>query len=134
MTQKEPMNCPKCAGTLQTRRFGDVEVDQCDRCKGVWLELGELPDLIAYHQRHGTADYSSKTEQTPAYNAITAPCPRCGGQGHMTRVRNLRHPQIVMDSCSVCYGIWLDGGELDKLVRPEGVRASIKAFFRDLLE
>ncbi|MFN0172703.1 MAG: zf-TFIIB domain-containing protein [Bryobacteraceae bacterium] len=39
------MKCPKCGMQLEEISFGDVRVDQCFSCDGLWLDKGEL-DLI----------------------------------------------------------------------------------------
>ena len=49
----------------------------------------------------------------------------------MTRLTNLEDSSLIMDSCPVCYGIWLDGGELQKLMA-HGTGFSIRSFFRNL--
>lgn len=39
-------NCPKCNNTVMMRHFfsvkRQVEIDECPRCAGVWLDYGEL--------------------------------------------------------------------------------------------
>jgi hypothetical protein len=42
------MFCPVCSQTtlLMTERLG-VEIDYCPKCRGVWLDRGELDKLIA---------------------------------------------------------------------------------------
>ena len=41
------MRCPRCAMELvECTRVG-VTVDVCDRCRGVWLDRGELEKLLA---------------------------------------------------------------------------------------
>ena len=40
------MQCPLCIDeTLVARFHGSVEIDVCPRCKGVWLDRGELEKL-----------------------------------------------------------------------------------------
>jgi Zn-finger nucleic acid-binding protein len=41
------MLCPLCTDTVLdvTHRFG-IEVDVCPRCRGVWLDRGELDRLL----------------------------------------------------------------------------------------
>jgi hypothetical protein len=36
------MKCPKCGMDLQSLKHGDVEIDTCFNCHGVWLDAGEL--------------------------------------------------------------------------------------------
>lgn len=41
------MNCPVCINTdlLMSERNG-VEIDYCPKCRGVWLDRGELDKII----------------------------------------------------------------------------------------
>ena len=39
------MKCPKCGMQLEEIAFGDVRVDKCFSCDGLWLDKGEV-DLI----------------------------------------------------------------------------------------
>ena len=41
------MKCPKCGMDLQTLAKGRVEIDTCFNCQGVWLDAGELDQIIA---------------------------------------------------------------------------------------
>jgi hypothetical protein len=40
------MKCPKCGMDLQTLKKGDVEIDTCFNCHGVWLDSGELERIM----------------------------------------------------------------------------------------
>ena len=41
------MNCPHCAETtlVMAERHG-IEIDYCPKCRGVWLDRGELDKII----------------------------------------------------------------------------------------
>ena len=39
--------CPKCGAPLVAVPFRGVELDKCSRCQGVWLDCGELDQVIA---------------------------------------------------------------------------------------
>ncbi len=39
------MKCPKCGMQLEEITFGDVRIDKCFSCDGIWLDKGEL-DVI----------------------------------------------------------------------------------------
>lgn len=46
------MQCPVCAETqlvMTTRQ--DIEIDYCPKCRGVWLDRGELDKIIERSQR-----------------------------------------------------------------------------------
>jgi hypothetical protein len=40
------MHCPKCGQKLSTEKCGEVEIDVCPSCKGVWLDRGELGTIV----------------------------------------------------------------------------------------
>jgi uncharacterized protein len=47
--------------------------------------------------------------------ATTLTCPKCGGE-----MRTYERNGVVVDQCSECRGIFLDRGELERLVDAEG--------------
>lgn len=50
------MNCPVCEGVslVMTERQG-VEIDYCPRCRGVWLDRGELDKIVERSAPQGAA-------------------------------------------------------------------------------
>lgn len=40
------MNCPNCNETLVMTDRQGVEIDYCPKCRGVWLDRGELDKII----------------------------------------------------------------------------------------
>lgn len=48
-----PRTCPRCGEGVMNRHFVSVkrrvEIDQCARCNGVWLDAGELGDIRALY-------------------------------------------------------------------------------------
>ncbi|MBX1886190.1 TFIIB-type zinc ribbon-containing protein [Campylobacter peloridis] len=54
------MNCPVCANTdlLMSERNG-VEIDYCPKCRGVWLDRGELDKIIERSSSQNTQQQSS---------------------------------------------------------------------------
>ncbi|WP_257928244.1 putative transcriptional regulator (zinc finger domain) [Campylobacter lari] len=49
------MNCPVCVNTdlLMSERNG-VEIDYCPKCRGVWLDRGELDKIIERNSSQST--------------------------------------------------------------------------------
>jgi Zn-finger nucleic acid-binding protein len=41
------MICPRCSDNLDERVRDGVAIDVCGRCRGIWLDRGELEKLIA---------------------------------------------------------------------------------------
>jgi Zn-finger nucleic acid-binding protein len=46
------MHCPKCGMKMQTVHYGNIDVDACFSCGGVFLDKGEM-DVIAQPQQKG---------------------------------------------------------------------------------
>lgn len=40
------MNCPTCNVVLLISERQGIEIDYCQKCRGVWLDRGELDKLI----------------------------------------------------------------------------------------
>ena len=40
------MNCPTCALPLKLAERSGIEIDYCEKCRGVWLDRGELDKII----------------------------------------------------------------------------------------
>lgn len=41
------MNCPLCVDeVLDVTHHGGIEIDVCPRCRGIWLDRGELDRLV----------------------------------------------------------------------------------------
>lgn len=41
------MNCPRCETPLVELDRDGITIDRCDRCRGIWLDRGELEKLSA---------------------------------------------------------------------------------------
>jgi hypothetical protein len=39
--------CPKCGAELVPVPYRGIELDKCSRCQGVWLDFGELDQVVA---------------------------------------------------------------------------------------
>src|SRR3954462_1641650 len=39
--------CPSCGGVLMELERSGVKIDACRQCRGVWLDRGELDQMIA---------------------------------------------------------------------------------------
>lgn len=61
------MNCPNCNETLVMADRQGVEIDYCPKCRGVWLDRGELDKII----ERSNAFYSGgeQNQQSPQSQA-----------------------------------------------------------------
>lgn len=47
------MNCPKCDGKLAETDFENIKIDVCGNCSGVWLDAGELAQIVDQDKNEG---------------------------------------------------------------------------------
>jgi Zn-finger nucleic acid-binding protein len=92
-----------------------IEVDNCCKCGGVWLDPEEMDLLL---------EGSAGREEIRASLAFGEPdperthrCPICRHRMEKARVRRAPNTEgIQIDRCERGHGTWLDGGELHAIV------------------
>ena len=47
------LRCCRCGGQMTERKMGNVLIDQCDSCSGIYLDAGELDLLLKSHEPKG---------------------------------------------------------------------------------
>lgn len=105
-------DCPDCRVRLQPfwmpaqRMGGEVELDRCRTCGGVWFDAGELSDA------------SGKTVSTGSQRAKRT-CPACGA--------TMLHGKLVggppVDTCPSCRGTFLTEAAMETLAKKKSSRA-----------
>lgn len=66
------MQCPRCGVALSERTRAGVVVDACSRCRGVWLDRGELEMLVAEFHTYGRETRRWRIE-APSLNNAAVP-------------------------------------------------------------
>ena len=124
------MKCPRDGSELARVHIGDVELDKCHQCDGIWCDRGELERIrelqLSQPEEQLERQYGNpepRTGETSGYMK----CPRCGGR--LQGVFYMLGSSIRIDRCEDCFGFWLDDGELDGLAsrRPEATSKSLKS-------
>jgi Zn-finger nucleic acid-binding protein len=112
-----PLNCPRCSSSLQALALVGVHVRECSACGGLWLDPDALQKLCDAHEEH-SAVVSSLESRVPANPAAQdtvryIPCPQCAKL--MNRVNFAHSSGVIMDVCKT-HGVWLDRGELQRVM------------------
>ncbi|MDQ7778619.1 MAG: zf-TFIIB domain-containing protein [Planctomycetota bacterium] len=121
------MNCPKCGTKLAKVIVDGVLADRCATCEGIWLDAGELDNLIRKEKKSKDELLAEAKRELCEVAAIciVGTCPRC--QGKLEQF--IERPAMVkLDSCRSCKGIWFDYGELEK-IRKNPPAGGIAKFF-----
>jgi len=109
------MNCVSCKNTLKKLITGNLELEICDHCSGTWFQKDELrlaKDQADPELRWLDSDFFANSKNFNI-RAGNRDCPQCNSQMVELEYNNTG---ILIDSCQKCEGIWLDGGEFEKIV------------------
>ena len=107
------MNCPKCkTEKLDVTSIRGTEVDRCPNCRGVWFDERELQQLLDLAPADLKPLRGGRLHDD--LNRLKAKCPRDGSE--LTRVCSAIKPEVIIDICPNCRGVWVDGGEFDQLI------------------
>jgi Zn-finger nucleic acid-binding protein len=109
--------CPRCKSALRSRAVESCSIVECSVCAGLWLTPGMLDGLC---ERADEAGFASRTLSSgPPTAAIDAqrvaylPCAMC--KELMLRKNFAGVSGVIVDSCKH-HGVWLDYGELEKIL------------------
>ncbi len=107
--------CPRCQLPLARLTRGELVLDAYRACGGVWFDAQELEQL---RQRHrGALSFLDESlhprRQGGLLSAPTPLCPVCRIPLVSFVFPNV--PQVTLDGCRQCRGIWTDHGELRQL-------------------
>lgn len=48
------MTCPKCRGEMKTFDRAGIHVEQCVQCRGIFLDHGELEQIVSADQQYNS--------------------------------------------------------------------------------
>lgn len=112
------MKCPKCLGRLSPIEVGNVEIDRCFVCEGLWFDPEELEQVLKNYSEELSGigldselfDGKELQERYAVLDNKHGDCPKC----HVKMFR-VRFDDVKADTCPNGHGIWLDGGEIAHL-------------------
>ncbi len=115
--------CPRCdvrMDTIELCAVGGLCVERCDKCLGMFFDPNELESLIDTSvSRVFEVDFERMSriveEEAPDSSQVTyVKCPVCAELMH----RKIYGPRsgVIVDTCRG-HGVWLDGGELGRILK-----------------
>ena len=109
------MKCPICKIEMEKKIIRDIEIDECEKCKGMWFEEDELRKAKdSTDEDLNWMDFEIwKHEDQFKTKSRNLPCPQC----NKTLVTiDYADTGIEIDYCPTCKGTWLDKGEFKKII------------------
>lgn len=110
---------------MRTQTIGTVEVDRCQFCGGLWLDVLEKDTLLEAGAAAKADTATSRQANAPKDRMLK--CPRDKGSLIPMVARPQSH--IAYESCTVCGGVFFYAGEfkdLSELTLRERVRAMLR--------
>ena len=127
------LRCPVCKRTdMAVLELHDVEIDYCFDCSGIWLDAGELEQLMG--------DAKKSEELLKSFQDVDKtckekkrPCPICR-KGMKKVIIKTDEGDVLVDECVDRHGIWFDKGELYQIIScsSEGTESPVLSFLRDI--
>jgi Zn-finger nucleic acid-binding protein len=110
----ENRHCIKCDEVMAAKVVEEVEVDWCPVCHGLWLDQDEIHELgaksdAALEELRELVKQQGRDEEAPV--GTGRPCPACAGKLTLAILGTFN-----IEHCTGCGGIFLDRGELDKMM------------------
>lgn len=116
------MNCPVCNIPLKNIQYEGQSVDICINCEGIWLDEGELQQVVRGLLSENKVDYQTVKEayrdKPVTYSREKLPiriCPKCNTDMHTFNYYT--DSNVFLDRCSSCGGIWVDKGEIEQAAK-----------------
>lgn len=120
------MNCPKCHSKFETISYGEIQVERCLGCQGLWFDMLEKEDLIKIEGSEAIDIGNDQVgEEYDDHRKIK--CPHC--MVEMIPMVDKDQHHIKYESCQNCFGTFFDAGEFRELKE----NSVIKRFF-DMLK
>ena len=105
--------CPVCKTQADAIKYEGVTIYNCGSCGGHWLTQERLDVILARREVVMPAPVKKMIELADASNtARQLWCVTCGKP--MIKEQFKHWPDIQLDRCPKCGGIWFDRGELEK--------------------
>lgn len=111
------MRCPKCEQILENISMHKVSVEHCKKCGGIWFDRDELKMVRDERDKNLSwlnIDLWDDANKIESEEGNYMACPIDGK--NLFKVK-YSPSDVVVDVCLDCRGVWLDKGELDKILR-----------------
>ena len=124
-TESHSLKCPKCHHGMEEVSHGDVTIDRCTNCKGIWFDLDEAHQLKALKGSEAL-DTGDAKEGWKWDSRADIDCPHCGKR--MQKTADPKQKHIWVEACPD-HGMFMDAGEFKDFKQESALD-----FFRSLIK
>lgn len=114
LDEVSPFDCPLCRKPLVSATVKNVHILSCPNCRGNLVEQSKMLPILSQARSLDSTSETSYSPQKKSELSRTLICPSCqkimnaypyGGPGN-----------IIIQGCEQCRLIWLDFGELSRII------------------
>lgn len=114
-TLESSPQCPRDQTLLVKLQHESVVLDRCPACAGTWFDAKELRVVTKDKELERFAQRIREFAEPSGFA-----CPRCGGACVQSFVE-----EVVVDTCTLCHGVWMDAREVDESKRLLGATRAL---------
>jgi Zn-finger nucleic acid-binding protein len=108
--------CPRCKLPLDLLQVGDIALDECQKCGGMWANVDTFQSVCADREKQSAVlgfigQREQHAESPVKINYV--PCPKC--KQLMNRSNFAHASGVIIDTCKQ-HGVWFDAEELPKII------------------
>ncbi len=116
--QSSDHRCPVCRVSLVLASVADAEALHCPRCQGILMMQMVFPYVVKYLRARVPGPTQPPRPLNPEDRKRRIKCPHCDQEMDT-------HPyygpgNVMIDVCTRCQLIWLDRGELGRIITAPG--------------
>ena len=123
--------CPVCHESMVAFQLEGVEIDHCTRCRGTWLDAGELETLSGLSGAPA-GRLSAAVSVARDGRRASRRCPRCPRRLREISLEGER--PVSLDRCPRGHGLWFGEGEVVEVIASfsAGEEGVVAGFFAEL--
>lgn len=119
------IKCPKCHHGMEEVTHGEITIDRCTHCHGLWFDADEAHMLKNLPDSH-VVDHGDAKEGWKWDSRVDIDCPRCGKRMELASDPKQKH--IWYEVCHD-HGMFMDAGEFKDFKEQ-----SLLDFFRGIIK
>lgn len=110
--KREERHCPRDRAMMKKQQTGEATLDTCGKCGGTFFDSGEM---FAAFGLAADPSYWDRPETGGTVRVGELECPVC--DTHML-AQDVAYggSHVEIDRCGHCGGLWLDAGEIQKIM------------------
>lgn len=112
LQEPSDIHCPLCKINLVLAALDDVRVLHCTKCQGVLIRQADFAYAVSHLREYSKPLPPQPLNRKELERSLA--CPRCYRKMHTFHYGG--GGNVVIDNCPTCQVIWLDYGELARVI------------------